>query len=706
MNIIIENCNNFDSAEVTIKEKALNIKYGINGTGKSSIAKAIAYKIDDSMGDLNSLKPFKFYEQGDDVDCSVSDIPDHIKSVSIFNEDYVNNIVLSEDGEVFDGSFEVFIRDEKYDENLRKIESTFSEIKNFFSANENLDGAIEDLSALIAAFGTSNKNVSKNSGIFQGISLADKISNIPQELIGYGTYIKSKQGSKWAAWQTQGETFLDMSEAQCPYCIEPVSKKKVENIKTVSKQYDKKTLEKFNEFVDLVTSLERYFSKDALKKLLEIKEKGFQSKTVEEYFLLEILGQIKVLQQGFLDVKNISLDDLRDHRNLSSLKEKITGYKINIGLLTHLNSEETNAIVQELNTSLDQLHDKASSFIGVVVGHDSLIKENAKKYENQINEFLETAGYKYFVAFEEGDGEENGKMLLKHEDSVNTNVSGKQHLSFGEKNAFALVLFMYQAIAKESDIIILDDPISSFDKNKKYAVLSRVFQVGDSLRGKTVLFLTHDVEPIIDIRKVKRADFSEIYATVLTNRNGIVSEMEIQGNDLRTFREICKSYCQRVDTPDLLKLVYLRRLYEVEGRYELGYEMLSSLFKGAPYPYIRMESGDVQMTQEQIAQASRDISKELPTFDYSILQKLITDKHQLISYYKRAASGHDKVQIFRLLNLGMKTFSKNSKKLIDERYHIENEYILQLDLAKFDPVPEYIVLECDQAIADFEGASP
>ena len=46
--------------------------------------------------------------------------------------------------------------------------------------------------------------------------------------------------------------------------------------------------------------------------------------------------------------------------------------------------------------------------------------------------------------------------------------SGDQHLSFGEKNAFALVLFMYQSLADKADLIVLDDPISSFDKNKKH----------------------------------------------------------------------------------------------------------------------------------------------------------------------------------------------------------------------------------------------
>lgn len=41
--IKIENCNNIAEGELTIEEGKLNILYGINGTGKTTIAKAIEF---------------------------------------------------------------------------------------------------------------------------------------------------------------------------------------------------------------------------------------------------------------------------------------------------------------------------------------------------------------------------------------------------------------------------------------------------------------------------------------------------------------------------------------------------------------------------------------------------------------------------------------------------------------------------------------
>ncbi len=35
----------------------------------------------------------------------------------------------------------------------------------------------------------------------------------------------------------------------------------------------------------------------------------------------------------------------------------------------------------------------------------------------------------------------------------------------------------------------------------------------------------------------------------------------------------------------------------------------------------------------------------------------------------------------------------------NETYHIENEFICQLDPSRFDLIPEYVIMECDKLIA-------
>ena len=41
----ILNCNNIDSAKLNLEKNKLNIKYAMNGTGKSTIARAIELQL-------------------------------------------------------------------------------------------------------------------------------------------------------------------------------------------------------------------------------------------------------------------------------------------------------------------------------------------------------------------------------------------------------------------------------------------------------------------------------------------------------------------------------------------------------------------------------------------------------------------------------------------------------------------------------------
>ena len=106
-----------------------------------------------------------------------------------------------------------------------------------------------------------------------------------------------------------------------------------------------------------------------------------------------------------------------------------------------------------------------------------------------------------------------------------------RHLSFGERNAFALVLFMHQVRRDRPDLVVLDDPVSSFDKTKKFAILHKLFHGKHSLRGFTTLLLTHDIEPAIDIvRTATSGQFQAADPAVhfLQSREGHVEEKPIK----------------------------------------------------------------------------------------------------------------------------------------------------------------------------------
>jgi wobble nucleotide-excising tRNase len=123
---------------------------------------------------------------------------------------------------------------------------------------------------------------------------------------------------------------------------------------------------------------------------------------------------------------------------------------------------------------------------------------------------------------------------------------------------------MYEALSKNIDLIILDDPISSFDKNKKYAILQMLFREKESFKSKTVLMLTHDIEPVIDSTKALADKFKDqTNSSFIKSSKGILTEIEIKKENILTFPQICEQIIKDDKINIISKLIYLRRNFEI-----------------------------------------------------------------------------------------------------------------------------------------------
>ena len=192
-----------------------------------------------------------------------------------------------------------------------------------------------------------------------------------------------------------------------------------------------------------------------------------------------------------------------------------------------LKLKKTLSVVSRINQRLDLILsevDEAKKEIGSL---KSSILSAAKVATKDINDFLETAGINYELIINV-DSESESSTILKYKDRENNRFTVeniKRHLSWGERNAFALVLFMHYALSKEPDLIILDDPISSFDKNKKFAIINRLFNnstTGRTFYNQTVLFMTHDLEPVIDFIVNNKPTGGFVQSFHLHNREGVL----------------------------------------------------------------------------------------------------------------------------------------------------------------------------------------
>jgi wobble nucleotide-excising tRNase len=261
-----------------------------------------------------------------------------------------------------------------------------------------------------------------------------------------------------------GKDYIDISD-DCPYCISKIKAKK-DVILKVGEIYDSKSIESQSKIIATFERLNKYFSGETKLKIDTFVKaiNGFTDDQIT--FLKEIKGQIDLLSQKFTAAKNLGFSSLKD---VEKVVESLKAHKIDIDLYNHLQSESTKSKVNIINESIDELLLKAGVLQGNINKQNILISRLVEEYNEEINEFLKSAGYKYKVALLADESGQHNLRLI-HEDSHEALSDAKGHLSYGERNAISLVLFMYDAIKSDADFIVLDDPISSFDKNKKYAI--------------------------------------------------------------------------------------------------------------------------------------------------------------------------------------------------------------------------------------------
>ncbi len=99
---------------------------------------------------------------------------------------------------------------------------------------------------------------------------------------------------------------------------------------------------------------------------------------------------------------------------------------------------------------------------------------------------------------------------------------------------------------------------------------------------------------------------------------------------------------------------------------------------------------------------SRELWKFIADFEYSAVLSIINDKLDMKRRFQAATVGYDKLQLFRVFKEVHKTIEDGDeilRKFVNESFHIENEYVMQLNPHTFDNVPEYVVQECERIIS-------
>lgn len=233
MEIKLENLDVVTEGKIELEKNVVNIKYGINGSGKSTVSTGIELSVKGE--DLNKLKTY-----GSEIEPTVS-ICEGISSVIVFNQDYVDDYLFKDD--IANNSFEIMINTDEYKFGKKKIDTMFVDLIASIN-NTNTKIIIEELEALKTNVPIKKKKTKANAiqYIMKGTSKfvkAKKLANLDdlldEQAMKYKERLESNNNHKWLKWNQAGKDFIEENQ-ECPFCLNDLptdfndTSKSIENI--------------------------------------------------------------------------------------------------------------------------------------------------------------------------------------------------------------------------------------------------------------------------------------------------------------------------------------------------------------------------------------------------------------------------------------------------------------------------------------------
>lgn len=278
-------------------------------------------------------------------------------------------------------------------------------------------------------------------------------------------------------------------------------------------------------------------------------------------------------------------------------------------------------LIYHVSDKINAIKRKNRAIKRLVFATRKKLDELIAQRQDDINQFFTIAGFPYNFCLEK-DGEKHAKAYLVPCEFQKEMVVDPKRV--GEKNAFSLVMFMFEAISDNADLIVLDDPISAFDEKKKFGIIRRLFDnKKDSFKEKTVLMLTHDFQPIIDYVHgnffTRYGLITPVHASFIQNIEGSICESPITMNDLKNTVELTKDIVMSSNASMAVKIVNLRK-YVGLTKPEFGtsaiYEVLSNVIHGRQNPIYK---DGQEISADVLEQGMREVSQYIPNKSYTDL---------------------------------------------------------------------------------------
>lgn len=717
--IKLNNVGCIDEGSLSISANKLNIKYGPNGIGKSTVIKALKWKINNER-ELKKIIT-SFYNANSEPQCEISD--KCIQSIAVYDKNYFDKLFTKRE-DLLNDTYSFVIKDSDYEKMVNDVQDCLLDIFNVLNRPEfiKLTCLYETLTSKSFVEQKKNGNgVNARMSLFSefcanGVKLESLRSDSP--IFEFSKYLESSYRADWLKWLNSCKEEWIIEDI-CPFCGQKFLKENFtlrRNIEEINNLGTSAKIVEHNKEQDLINTAANYCSDSKIQSEI-ININKLTGKATKETFepLQKFVDSIEKEIKKINELKSRNpiklFNNLRDFNgNFSKLIDDIKLHKVDESILLIEYEEEgiKGNLIKELNLKIDALIKSAKPLETALGKLTSNLFKKLKKNEKLINGFLEISGLPYEVNIE-GEGIETYKTFFKYKKDVNIIEDRLNYLSYGEANALALIIFAIENKGNQS-LIILDDPVSSFDNNKRYAIYDYLFDKENNLlNGKTTLLMTHDFQTIVNFAKSSNLQNLGVKFCFLSNVNKKLEELPFDKNCLYSSVLWYKDYAKDSSNNMYSRVVAVRRVIEIEeGDHSVFYNYLSELVH--PEKRLNNSKWRPNLNKSDMGKCNRKISKLLnEKITYNAIFKKITNFKDLIDdYHNSGTSKFAKTCITRLL---VKQFASQEARIKQDKnfdvgwnflcnsFHVETQYLYSVKKIYDIDIPDYIISLCDQIIS-------
>ncbi|MDD6403959.1 MAG: hypothetical protein PUG33_07550 [Mollicutes bacterium] len=647
MNVNLKNYRNINELNLELDEGKVNFIYGMSGSGKSSIAKALLGEIGENNIPYGKTSKDVFIKLNPIInkeDCSIFD--ENTQKQLLINRDENNNMFSI-----------IFAEKSELDEIENDISTLLSRIN---SKRESLLRYVSNVEKMIKKI--NHRSMSKK-GKFSSSSSIEKIKS---EIINpkYKTYYNfiHNNGLEYVEWIEKGATFPLYNDNKCPFCSRKLSESKKEKIKTIleikPEQYSI-IVDSQDILNDIGISVPNFSYKREINKL----EQELYDAYNNELIINNIYNMVDSYSSNMLNIKEMEKIKLSN-----SLKELFPDFE---------------EIINEFNDNLKEIKIKFSKYKSKT---SKIVANNLKKLNDQLKLF----SIKYEFSIGNYDVAKQKATVFLKSTKDKYDIDRTENLSYGEKNFIALLLFL---LSNTKKYVVIDDPASSYDENRRKNIYELFY---DFHNKKTFLVLSHDqvfikyaILGIKDKRTKKYIDNTGKIICLENNLGNCLSK-NISVDDFGALNSQINDFIKNTEMPYYRMIMNLRLLAEtsksLEKNDKIVYEYLSAILHRCCRACVQDELKKKEITEKEVLNIIYD--------KYKIRLKMQPDdifegfNYDDLTNFEKVIYKREEEKLKRE-NTGKRKKSYLEKEF-DDIVHLNNKYFISLNPYLFNIFSECV----------------